>query len=146
MLILKTDGAIEPSNPGGWACYGWVAYDPSLGETEEIASGYGSIGEGPGMTNNIAEYWAIIHALRWVYANGNPPVLVQSDSQLVVNHINRVFSCNDEKLIKLLARVRMAQGLMDARFEWVEREKNKRADQLSRTLYRESGRPWKEGK
>ena len=83
-MIIYADGCCEPSNPGGYACWGWVAAEGG----QEIASGSGCIGHGPSMTNNLAEYRAVIEALRWAYKQGVQGVAVKTDSQLVVKQVN----------------------------------------------------------
>ena len=50
-----------------------------------------------GISNNEAEYLAIIAALNNV-ANKDSQIVLLSDSQLVVNQINHKFGINNEKL------------------------------------------------
>lgn len=51
-VIVYADGLCEPVNPGGCACWAWVA----LQDGQEIATDSGCLGYGPAMTNNRAEY------------------------------------------------------------------------------------------
>lgn len=48
LIVVNCDGLCEPVNPGGTACYGWVAYRGQ----EKIGEGYGVVCSGPGATNN----------------------------------------------------------------------------------------------
>ncbi len=138
MIILQTDGSIQGGNPGGHACWGFVAIDSN---GEELHSDCGSLGSGPGWTNNLAEYAGIIEALRWAYKNGHKDgIIVQTDSQLCANQINRLWSCNDQRLIQRRKRVLDAMQLMDIKVEYIPREMNRRADEVSRRIYREADR------
>ena len=66
MLKVYCDGLCQPYNPGGTACYGWVAY---LGN-KKLFEDWGVICSGRKATNNLAEYTAVIKALEWLYSNG----------------------------------------------------------------------------
>ena len=59
LITIYTDGFCEP-NPGGFACWGWVAYDRA---GKELQQDFGCLGYGDGMTNNRAEYEAVLQAL-----------------------------------------------------------------------------------
>jgi ribonuclease HI len=60
MISVFCDGLCEPRNPGGWACWAWLALDDS---GSLVARDYGCCARG-GATNNVAEYAAVIAALR----------------------------------------------------------------------------------
>src|SRR5512137_2298452 len=66
MISIYFDGLCRPRNPGGVATYGYVIYR----DGEKIKSGYGVVGSGPGMTNNVAEYSALKQAAEWVSRQG----------------------------------------------------------------------------
>lgn len=61
MIIIYFDGLCEPRNPGGIATYGYVVYK----DEKVIKKGCRAIGEGQGMTNNVAEYSGLKRALEW---------------------------------------------------------------------------------
>ena len=78
----------------------------------------------PEITNNQAEYLAIISALN-KFADSDEEVVIFSDSKNTVNQLNHEFAINNEQL-RLLARE--AWTLM-ARFsnlsiEWIPRKEN----------------------
>ncbi|NTW37475.1 MAG: ribonuclease H, partial [Syntrophobacteraceae bacterium] len=50
MITVYFDGLCYPKNPGGVAAYGYLVYRDS----EPIWRGFGGVGEGRGMTNNVA--------------------------------------------------------------------------------------------
>lgn len=129
---LWCDGLCEPRNPGGWACWGWLAEDAT---GRRLASDHGCIGHGDGMTNNLAEYHGAVLALRWAADQGLHGVTLFSDSQLLVNHANGAWQCKAPNLWPLLAELRALMAATGARIEWIERERNGRADQLTRNAY-----------
>jgi ribonuclease HI len=131
-LVIYCDGLCEDVNPGGDACFGWVAYGAGGSVISKVACHYGS---GEGMTNNVAEYAAVLDALRWAYKSGYRSVHVLTDSQLVVKQIQSAWQCNAPLLVPLLSRVRRAQELMEVTIDWVPREQNTEADRLSRQAY-----------
>lgn len=80
--------------------------------------------QGNTLTNNELEYLAVIYAIE--YCNNNysrKKVLLVSDSQLIVNHINGKYKCNPPNLKKLLEKVKKKMKFGD-RIIWVPREKN----------------------
>lgn len=141
VATLHCDGLCEPRNPGGWACWGWLALD-AAGQT--VASNCGAIGNGAGMTNNLAEYTAAIQALKWASGAGLVGLTLRTDSALVVNQANGDWQCRAAHLWPLLAELRALMAETGARLEWVPREQNSQADALSRRAYalaRNGGRP-----
>jgi len=68
--IFECDGACLPVNPEGYATWAWVAVDPA---GQAITSASGCLGHGPGQTNNVAEYAAVLQALRWAKRRGGAP-------------------------------------------------------------------------
>ncbi|EOM75299.1 ribonuclease HI [Rhodococcus rhodnii] len=70
MIIVSTDGSCL-RNPGGAIGWAWVEHDG------ESASGGGASG-----TNQIAELWALLEAIR--SHPGEQPLLIESDSQYAI--------------------------------------------------------------
>jgi len=135
-ITVYCDGLCEPYNPNGYGCWGWSAVGAD-GQT--LAEDCGFVGKGEGITNNVAEYHALLNALRW--AVGQPSgesFHFLTDSLLVVKQVNGEWACNKPHL-KLLRRE--AVGLISqlpATLEWIPREKNERADALSRVAYQKA--------
>lgn len=78
----------------------------------------------PDLTNNQAEYLAIISALN-KYADSNVEITIYSDSRNTVNQLNHEFAINNEKLRNL---AREAWGVI-AKFSnltivWIPRKEN----------------------
>ena len=135
-LVIHCDGACMPRNPGGCGTYGWVAYEGGVIPTAE-AYGYAALGTTPEMSNNIAEYAAVISALEWALSEGRLGIVVRTDSQLIVNQVNGSWQCNRPHLQELRDRARVLVDATQARIQWVPRESNVAADKLSRRAYRE---------
>ena len=68
-----------------------------------IAEGSHIIGKGDGMTNNVAEYAALIYVLKEVKRCGleNKLLVIRSDSQLLVNQMNRKWAVKAELVMPL---------------------------------------------
>jgi len=146
MIQVHTDGSIQEKNPGGVACWGWIAFEdvatplskPYL-ERIRIGYGYGIACEGEGATSNVAEYQAVIEALTWLAEHcPGSRIMIVSDSQLVVYQLTGKYGVSKEHLKALRDRVRgMMSKFAEVRFTWVPREQNTQADELSRRAYLE---------
>lgn len=94
-----------------------------------VAGLYGYLGRA---SNNVAEYEALLHALRWALERGAPTVAIFSDSELVVKQMNGVYKV---KHPDMAPRHRAAQALLRrfgrASIAHVRREQNRQADRLA---------------
>jgi len=118
------DGACR-GNPGP-SGVGVVVQDRSGGVIAELKE---FIGEG---TNNIAEYRAVLLALKELKKLGVKGALINMDSELVVNQLTGNYRVKNENLIGLMRQVRQAeQGFSFVNYNHVPREKNKAADKLA---------------
>lgn len=118
------DGAAEP-NPGAGAAGAYIEQD---GQILWQTSCY----IGNNITNNVAEYRALIMLLEAAQRLNIKSMIIYGDSQLVINQMNFVYNINKPEL-KVLAQA--AFGLLkgiNVTFMWIKRENNKRADELSR--------------
>ena len=123
-LRLHVDGASR-GNPGE-AGFG-VHVASAEGET--IAGLYGYLGRA---TNNVAEYQALLHGLRFALERGAREVRVFSDSELLVRQLAGRYRVKSPGLLPLF---REAQSLLarfeSARVSHVPREENSEADALA---------------
>jgi len=136
-IVVYCDGLCEPRNPGGTATFGWVARR----DGELVGSDCGVVAKGPSATNNLAEYTAIIEALRWLEANGfaDERVVVRSDSQLAIRQLDGTYCVRSAAIRPLWQQAsQLAKRFSLMCFEWVPRESNKEADELTRVAYAES--------
>jgi len=132
MITVYFDGLCYPKNPCGVAAYGYLIYE----DGELLHKGFGAVGEGPGMTNNVAEYEGLLAALFWIKDNGlNDKVVVRGDSQLVINQISGRWQVKSGTSSKYVPEIKEMMNGMDVVLEWIPREKNGEADELSRLAY-----------
>ena len=132
MITIYFDGLCYPKNPGGVAAYGYLVYR----DGEPIWRGFGTVGEGRGMTNNVAEYEGLRAAAQWLVDEGiKEKILIKGDSQLVIKQMKGEYRVNSNTSKKYVPEIkRLLQGL-DVSLSWVPREENEEADGLSRVAY-----------
>jgi ribonuclease HI len=131
LLTVYADGLCEPTNPGGYACWAWVA----LQDGQEIATAHGCLGDGQGMTNNLAEYHAVLQALRWLQAQCMRQATLHTDSLLVVKQATGQWRVKSAHLYPLATQAMALLSETETTLRWVPREANERADELTRVAY-----------
>jgi ribonuclease HI len=123
-LTLHIDGASR-GNPGDAGFGVWVVGE----DGRPFAELYGYLGRA---TNNVAEYQALLHGLRYALRQGARQVQVFSDSELVVKQIDGRYRVKHPDMLPLH---RDAQALLrefeKATVSHVRREQNKDADRLA---------------
>ena len=120
---LRCDGGSR-GNPGPGAL-GFVLADPSGREVEARGDYLGVV------TNNIAEYRALIAGLEAAAKREVRRLVVRMDSELVVRQMRGEYKVRNEGLKPLHAAARAAAArFSDVRFEAVPRDDNGRADAL----------------
>lgn len=123
-ILVRADGAAQ-GNPGP----GGIGYLIEEENGQILASGSAFIGE---TTNNVAEYRALIAALKRARELGFRRVRVLSDSLLVVQQVNGKWRVRDKSLEPLYAEVSALLAAFEERsVEHVPREENQEADQLA---------------
>jgi len=133
VITVYFDGLCEPVNPGGIATYGFVVYR----DGERLAAGRGVVGAGylgDDVTNNVAEYTALVKALEWLVERGltGERLRVRGDSQLVIRQLRGEYAVRAPRIAPLYRRVReLLARFPSCEFEWVPREGNREADALS---------------
>jgi len=132
MITIYFDGLCRPKNPGGVATYGYLIYQ----DGKKVKSGYGVIGSGAGMTNNVAEYSALKQAAEWLIRyGGDDEVVIQGDSQLVIYQMNGTWQVKSRTSKKYVPEIRRLLEGRKIRFIWIPREQNVKADELSNLAY-----------
>ncbi|MDQ3885163.1 MAG: ribonuclease HI family protein [Thermoproteota archaeon] len=136
LMEIYFDGLCQPINPGGIACYAFVV--KSDGKT--IYSDYGLATEpfSRDSTNNVAEYTGLAKALEWLVENNliSDKVEINSDSQLIVNHLRGLYKVKAKRIIPLYQKVLVLKSKFhDLQIHWVPREENKEADMLTNEAY-----------
>ena len=89
------------------------------------------------VTNNVAEYTALIRALKYLLDNkklitGSRCITIHSDSELMVNQIKGDYRIRSDNLIPLAIEVRgLLKRIPGVEFNLIPREENKVADKLA---------------
>jgi ribonuclease HI len=123
-FALRTDGGAR-GNPGP-AGAAFVLENP---DGSRLACGGRFLGS---VTNNVAEYEALIWGLKVAAEKGAAPLTVYSDSELLVRQLNGAYRVKNEGLKPLYASAcRLIAGMGDVRVVHVRREQNKEADALA---------------
>jgi ribonuclease HI len=127
-INIYTDGGAR-GNPGP-AAIGVYIEDQ---DGQEIFSFGKRIGN---TTNNVAEYRAVIEALRWFIENSElgkiESLNFYLDSNLVCSQINGLFKVKNSNLRLHLYQVRELESKIDIpiNYTFVPREQNKKADKM----------------
>jgi len=133
MITIYFDGLCEPVNPGGVATYGYVIYQ----DGKVIKKGCRVIGEGNGMTNNVAEYSALKRALEWLNEESiEDEIVIKGDSMLVINQMSGVWQIKSQTSKRFVPKIRELLKGKKVKFVWIPREENSEADMLSRVAYK----------
>lgn len=122
---LHIDGSASP-NPGRMAMGAWLqAPDGQEHTLSRLLPGTGC--------NNEAELRALLIALPWAVALGARPLLICTDSRLLVDHVSPGTKAPHPRLQDLVAS---AQGVVDEHpslsLQWVPRHRTAQADALAR--------------
>jgi len=123
-LDVYTDGASR-GNPGP-AAYGFIL----VRNDAIIFEGSGTLGK---TTNNTAEYYAILSALKKAQEFARESVTVWSDSELVIKQINNQYRITKPHLARLRAELAIVEkNFTDIHFRNVPRENRfiRRCDKL----------------
>jgi ribonuclease HI len=122
--ILNFDGCSK-GNPG-LSGAGAVIYNNNI----EVWGGYSFVDTSA--TNNQAEYTGLIIGLKYAVENQIQDLLVQGDSQLVINQMTGKYKCNADKLVCLHKTAKVLEKqIKNVQYAHVLRKFNARADELS---------------
>jgi len=128
MIEVYTDGRAEP-NPG-LGTYGYIIHENG----RRTHSQHGLAGRG--VTNNYAEYFCLVKALEHLEARRDEEITVFSDSTLLVNQMEGKWKFKSGSYTeKYLEAKELASGFSRLRFEWIPREKNSEADELTNIAF-----------
>lgn len=128
MLVMEFDASCR-ENPGGPGGYGVVIKRDGKIIDELV----GPLKNMDDMTNNRAEYLALIIGLKYLKSRyPDEPIICRGDSRLVIRQMIGESSVDTDSLFDLWKTASKVAGDMNISFEWIERDENKRADELSR--------------
>jgi len=99
MITVYFDGLCYPKNPCGVAAFGYLV----LRSGQVVHKGFRAVGEGRGMTNNVAEYEGLMAAAQWIADEGiEERIVIKGDSQLVIKQMKgewKVSSATSKKYV-----------------------------------------------
>lgn len=140
MIEIWFDGACEPKNPGGHIGFGAVIRDDK-DNLDHVIAGY--MGMSEENSNNVAEYQALIAALKWLRAENlhREEIICYGDSQLV---INQMFGSWGVKQGLYVPYAHSCARILQPDFprisgKWIPREQNIEADDLSKLELKKRG-------
>ncbi|MGC9062979.1 ribonuclease HI family protein [Calditerrivibrio sp.] len=120
---MYTDGA-SSGNPGPSGC-GFLIYRGSkLLYSDKIYIGFA--------TNNVAEYNAILFAVRKAKEFHPKKILIKTDSELIARQFSGIYKVRDENLRKIYLEILEEVKGIEFNVEHIRREQNKLADKLSK--------------
>ena len=125
--MIFFDGSCD-KNPGPAACGFTVNVNGAETHFEIAFLGFA--------TNNIAEYNGLLNALKYCEVNRIYKQEIYGDSLLVVNQVNGLWKVKSDKLKQLNVICKDLMKRTECTLQWVPRESNERADQLSRIALR----------
>lgn len=141
VFVAHFDGACEPVNPGGFGGWGFVIVSEA---GEELVARAGLLPRGPSMTNNVAEYTGALECVRaWIELARAESLLVRGDSKLVIEQMSRRWQVKGGAYVPVYRELR---ALVDAHglavtWQWIPRDENARADELSKLELEKRGIP-----
>jgi ribonuclease HI len=133
------DGCCEPVNPGGHASYGAVV----LINGERVFEKSGYVGHGPQCSNNVAEYSGCISVLQYLidredFNQRNQLVTIRGDSKLVVMQLTKRWRVKRGLYVPFYYQAASLFAQFGvARLEWIPRDQNSIADELSKRVLKE---------
>ncbi len=130
-LIINTDGGSR-NNPGP-AGIGIVIYD-ELGNIIEEHKEY--IGKA---TNNVAEYTALVIAIKRAQKFEPEEIECRLDSELVVKQLTGVYKVKEPGMKELFNQIKDLIFFKNITFSHIRREFNKEADKLVNEALDEAG-------
>ncbi len=132
MITIHFDGLCYPKNPCGVAAYGYlICRDGNL-----VHRGFGTVGEGRGMTNNVAEFEGLKAALLWLRDHDiKGEITIKGDSRLVIMQARGDWQVKSETSRRYVPEIQHLMEGLDVSLVWVSRDENDEADRLSRKAY-----------
>lgn len=128
ILKIFCDGGSR-NNPGPAAC-AFLVYDENNKLLKKSAKYLGKT------TNNIAEYTAVIEALKWLKSTSSQlpdtSYFFYLDSKLVVNQLNGIFKIKSGHLRPLIIKIKQSEREINLPiyYHLIPRSQNKQADSL----------------
>ena len=122
-LKIFFDGGSR-GNPGP-SDIGAVIYDDSGNKIGELSEYIGKL------TNNVAEYTALVRVLEYIEKLGSSTIILLTDSALVHNQIKKIWKIKDKKILNIYLKLTEKLSRYDTvDLRLITREENREADKL----------------
>lgn len=144
MINAYFDGSCWP-NPGGKAAYGFWVEEINGEKGHDLTEGFGLIGEGPSLSNNVAEYEGLRQTLLWLLKTNlqNKEITVYGDNLIVIKQMREEMRAKKGLYLPFYKEtIKLKPLFKSINFYWIPRENNYRADELSKRVYLPSEREW----
>lgn len=137
MIEAWFDGCCEPKNPGGYAGFGAVILVGGV----RVWEFSGFIDKAPTTSNNVAEYSGFLAILEYLKSKGmeKEKIIVRGDSRLVLYQmfedpdIGRPWKMKGGRYMPTALKAKkLLKEFTNIRCEWIPREENSIADELSK--------------
>ena len=89
------------------------------------------------ITNNEAEYEALVAGLDLAKAARAASVVIYYNSQVITNQVNRDYKCKGERMKKYLDQVKRRVDDLKAKIVQIPKGENEQADYLAKTNFAE---------
>jgi ribonuclease HI len=122
-IEIYTDGACR-GNPGKSGA-GAVVYQDDM-VIEQISKYLGDR-----LTNNEAEYLAVLHSIHFLIERKFTQANFYCDSQLLVKQLNGQYKVKAPTIIPLHKEIKALSQNLNIKFTWIRREENTVADALA---------------
>ena len=133
MIEVYFDGACNPTNPGGTATYAFIInLDNHLLKAEN-----GIVGKGKNMSNNVAEYFAILKALEYMKKCEflHKEIIVYGDSDMVIKQLSGKWKAKKGLYFPYYIQAKdIIKEFTCIGLIWIPREENTFADELTKCL------------
>jgi ribonuclease HI len=133
--VAYIDGCCEPKNPGGNMGVGAFILNPERERIFEISEYFTAKSMDGKTSNNVAEYLGFIAVLEYFGRNNlqKEKIIICGDSKLVINQMGGGWNCNGGIYEKYYHRaLDLRKQFTQIRFEWIPRDQNAIADELSK--------------
>ncbi len=125
---------VSPVNPWGIATYGCLIYGD--GGLIFSKSGIAATPFSERSTNNAGEYTGLVVLLESGLLPRISDIEIFGDSQLAVRQVRSLYSVNSKHILPLYNAVMdLLEQYRNVKLEWVTRERNSMADELSHEAY-----------
>ena|SRR3990167_311701 len=142
MIKAYFDGCCEPVNPGGYASFGAVVFNDSNRIWDCSRMFTSKKGKERETSNNVAEYCGFVSILEFLIEKNmtKEHIKIYGDSNLVIQQMFGTWQMRKGFYIPTAIKAKkLLKKFSDIRGEWIPREENDIADELSKGELRKAG-------